>query len=322
VVSLFVPWLADAARLTGYPVVEVDGWRTRGHGGFRVVEGIVAHHTADGPGEYPSLRIVRDGRSDLPGPLSNYGLGRSGTVYVVAAGQCWHAGASQWAGFRDLNDEFLGIEAESRGTVDDWSAAERDAYDRLCAAALHYMRRGAERLAGHREVCIPSGRKIDPAFIDMPAMRGRVARMLLDPLARIPRTGGAPPSMPGGTAPTTRGDEMIIPCTLRRDDPSNPKRLWGGFKVERGKDLRGHDSRAFDTAFFSVKTLYGSASLRVAAQDSAGNVIQWWPARGYATLGVNAELVDEVPPGTRFVTVEGVADPLTEVVATGIGIAK
>lgn len=317
-VSIHVPWLADAARLTGYPVVEVDGWRTRGHGGFRVVEGIVAHHTADGPGEYPSLRIVRDGRSDLPGPLSNYGLARSGAIYVIAAGQCWHAGASQWAGFRDLNDEFLGVEAESRGTVDDWTAAQRDAYDRLAAAALHYMRRGADRLAAHKEICIPAGRKIDPAFYDMGAMRGRVAWLLGDPLARIPRTGGAAPSMPG-TAPTTRGDEMIIPAALRRDD----RRFWGGFKAERGKDRKGHASRVFETAFVSVKALYGTASFRAAAQDSNGAVIKWWPAQGYATLGANAEFVDEVPEGTRFVTVEGVASsPDAEVVATGLGVAR
>ncbi|GEL20848.1 N-acetylmuramoyl-L-alanine amidase [Pseudonocardia asaccharolytica] len=181
-------WLADAARLTGYPVLEVAGWRTRGHGDFRQLEGVVLHHTADGPtGNYPSLGVVRDGRAGLRGPLANLGLARDGTVLVIAAGVAWHAGASRWAGFADLNWTFLGIEAESRGTVDDWTPAQRDAYPRLVAALLHYMRRGADRACGHKECALPPGRKIDPAFWDLPALRRRVDWMLADPLARIPR---------------------------------------------------------------------------------------------------------------------------------------
>lgn len=180
--GIFVPWLADAARLTGYPVVELAGWQARGHGGFRAVEVVVAHHTAGAPlGDYPSLGVVRDGRAGLDGPLANYGLGRSGTVYVVAAGVAWHAGASAWAGFYDLNDEAIGIEAESVGTRDDWTWEQRDAYPRLVAATLHYMGRGAERACGHRECALPAGRKIDPAFWNLPALRGEVARYLADP---------------------------------------------------------------------------------------------------------------------------------------------
>jgi hypothetical protein len=190
--SLYIPWLVDAARLTGYPVVDVPGHRARGHGGMRAVEGVTGHHTADGPGEYPSLFIVRDGRSDLAGPLAHLGLGRSGTIYVIAAGLCYHAGASQWAGFLDLNDEFIGIEAESAGTRDDWTDAQHDAYPRLVAALLHFMRRDASRFAGHREVCLPTGRKIDPAFLDLPAFRKRVEWLLGDALARIPRFANPP----------------------------------------------------------------------------------------------------------------------------------
>lgn len=188
--GIFVQWLADAARLTGYPVVEVTGWRDRGHGGFAAVEGVVTHHTG-GPkaGEYPSLAVVRDGRADLPGPLSAFGLGRSGTVYVIAAGVSWHAGASAWAGFSDLNSRFLGIEAESAGDGS-WTAEQRDAYPRLVAACLYYMRRDAGRVCAHRECALPAGRKPDPAGIDMGQFRARVAELLADPLNRIPLNGG------------------------------------------------------------------------------------------------------------------------------------
>src|SRR3569833_4027510 len=174
---VYVPWLVDAARSTGYPVVEVPGWQTRGHGGMRVVEGVVGHHTAtadSAPGDYPSLDIVTHGRADLAGPLCNLGLGRSGTVYVVAAGCAYHAGASRWLGFLDVNDEFLGIEAESAG-AGGWTPAQLDAYPKLVAALLRYMSRGVERYAGHKDVCIPVGRKIDPVGIDTAWLRERAA---------------------------------------------------------------------------------------------------------------------------------------------------
>lgn len=174
---MYVPWLSDAARSTGYPVVEINGWRSRGHGGMRLVEGVVGHHTGtpdSAPGDYPSLGVVTNGRSDLAGPLCNLGLGRSGTIYVVAAGCAWHAGASAWAGFTDLNDEFLGIEAESAGTGG-WTAAQRDCYPKLVGALLKYMSRGTDRYAGHKDVCLPHGRKPDPVGIDTVWLRGRAA---------------------------------------------------------------------------------------------------------------------------------------------------
>lgn len=186
--GLYISWLADAARMTGYPVMEVPGWRARGHGPMRAVEGVVFHHTANPqPGVYPSLRIVRDGRADLAGPLAHLGLGRDGTVFVIAAGQCWHAGASAWAGMFDLNDEFVGVEGESAGTRDDWTPEQRDCYPRLMAALLHFMRRGADRAARHAEVCQPAGRKIDAAYWSGPQTRERIAWLLGDPPHRIPR---------------------------------------------------------------------------------------------------------------------------------------
>lgn len=178
--TFYIPWLADAARTTGYRVVEVAGWRTRGHGGMRAVEGVVGHHTGTAgtaPGDYPSLGIVTNGRSDLAGPLAHEGLGRDGTIYIVAAGCCYHAGASRWAGFVDLNDEFIGIEAESPGHGE-WTAAQRDCYPKLVAANLRYMSRGADRYAGHKDVCLPAGRKPDPVGIDTAWMQNTARQYL------------------------------------------------------------------------------------------------------------------------------------------------
>lgn len=165
--------LADACRKSGLPVVEVDGWKSRGHGQMFAVNTIVCHHTAtskSAAGNYPSLGIVRDGRSDLPGPLSQLGLGRDGTVYVIAAGVSYHAGGTFYP--RQDNWHAIGIEAEHDG-VSPWSPAQYDDYARLVAALAEHYGVPLSNVQGHKEVAKPLGRKIDPNF-DMTDFRARV----------------------------------------------------------------------------------------------------------------------------------------------------
>lgn len=169
--------LADACRKSGLPVVEVKGWRRRGHGQMEAVQTIVTHHTAtsaSAPGDYPSLRVVRDGRADLPGPLAQLGLGRSGTVYVIAAGVSFHAGEVGLEAWD--NWHAIGIEAEHDG-VSDWPPEQYDAYARLCAALCEHYGIGPDQTLGHKEVARPLGRKVDPNF-DMGAFRDRVAALM------------------------------------------------------------------------------------------------------------------------------------------------
>lgn len=186
--GFYIPWLADAARTTGYKVVEVAGWRTRGHGGMRALEVLVGHHTGTprtSPGDYPSLNVVTNGRAGLPGPLAQYGLGRDGTIYVIAGGLAYHAGASRWAGFIDLNDEAIGIEAESDGSGF-WTPQQLDCYPKLVAAILRYMSRGVDRYAAHRDVAVPAGRKPDPTGIDSGWMRATAQRYLTSGIPTTP----------------------------------------------------------------------------------------------------------------------------------------
>lgn len=168
-------WLADTCREWGLVVVEVDGWRTRGKSTLSPSV-LVLHHTA-GPakGDYPSLGVVRDGRPDVPGPLANVGLGRTGTVYVIASGVSNNAGRGSWRGVGG-NANTIGIEAESVGTRDDWTPAQRVAYPLLCAALLDGMGRDTTWMCGHKEWA--PDRKIDPAYWDMDRMRGDVQTLL------------------------------------------------------------------------------------------------------------------------------------------------
>jgi hypothetical protein len=181
--------LADAARLSGLPVVEVAGWKTRGHGPITSVRGTVCHWTATADsavGDYPSLPVVRDGRSGLPGPLCNLGLGRGGTVYVVAAGLAYHAGEGYWPGIgSNGNANLLGVEAEDNGDGR-WTAAMLDAYPRLNAAlTVHYgyplgLNIGHNEWAPDRKVDIrswPGG---------MAGFRNQVAAVLAGPPRHVP----------------------------------------------------------------------------------------------------------------------------------------
>jgi len=190
---VWATWLADAARMTGYPVIEVSGWERRGSSGGRAlnaVEGVVLHHTAGAKtGNYPSYNVVLKGRTGLSGPLSQLGLARDGSIYVFGAGRANHAGESFWAGFSNLNGYFIGIEAESVGYGQDWTQAQKDAYPRLVAAILHYIRRNGGRAGGHREVGLPKGRKTDPAGFNMNEVRSLVDSYLANPSAI--RRGGA-----------------------------------------------------------------------------------------------------------------------------------
>lgn len=169
-------WLVEAAAETGYPVVIVDGWENRGNSSSYEPTTVVAHHTAgpSGNGDMPSLGIIVNGRSDLPGPLANYGLGRSGTIYVVASGKANNAGDGSWSGCNS-NYCTVGIEAENDG-YQPWPEAQLDSYARLSAAILERLGRGVDRLCGHKEWA--PGRKVDPHDLNMDRARTAVARLL------------------------------------------------------------------------------------------------------------------------------------------------
>lgn len=170
----YLTQLADIARRTGYPVTEVAGWRTRGHGPQPAVRGIVAHHTAGqtGGGDYPTLAVVRDGYSGLPGPLSQFGLGRSGRIYVIAAGRCWHNAPSTSANHTNSNS--IGIEAENDGRQA-WPLQQLDAYYKLCAELCRAFNLPASRVMGHKEV---NRGKPDPHSINMNTFRNRVNQFI------------------------------------------------------------------------------------------------------------------------------------------------
>ena len=173
-------WMPDVLSGAGLKVSLVDGWETRGHDGLGRILGVICHYTGtpDTRRNMPTLDLLVRGRSDLPGPLSQLGLGRDGTYYIIASGRANHAGRGEWNGITAGNTSLIGVEAENSGRRDDpWPAVQLDAYHRGVAAILREVGRTAASCCGHREYARPTGRKTDPNF-EMDDFRQRVAAIL------------------------------------------------------------------------------------------------------------------------------------------------
>lgn len=178
-------WLPEVLEDAGLKVAEVPGWRTRGRGDVSQIRGVICHHTAGADashGVMPTLNTLVNGRpasKDAPalsGPLSQLGLARDGTFYVIAAGRANHAGAGEWQGIDTGNSSFIGIEAENTGRPDDpWPAVQIDAYARGVAAILTKIGADSSMCCGHREYA--PKRKVDPSF-DMNSFRSQVAAIM------------------------------------------------------------------------------------------------------------------------------------------------
>lgn len=190
-------WLPDVLEAAGLEVSRVDGWEFRGRGDAGNIVGVICHHTGTTvhrDQNMPTLQTLIDGRSDLAGPLSQLGLGRDGTYYVIAAGRANHAGVGSWQGVVTGNSSFIGIEAENSGQPDDpWPAVQMDAYRRGVAAILRHIGKPADFCAGHKEYALPHGRKDDPSF-DMASFRSGVAALIAQNVvpaaAVVPASGG------------------------------------------------------------------------------------------------------------------------------------
>lgn len=174
--------LLDTLAAYGLSFTTIAGWERRGSSMFDP-QGVIVHHTG-GPaagGDYPSLQVVINGRPDVDGPLANLGLGRSGHVYVVAAGRANHGGVGSYAGVTG-NSKWWGIEAENNGSQP-WPSRQVDCYHRLCAALCEFSGIPPSMVVGHKEYAKPAGRKPDPHTLNMGVFRTDVGAAMTAPPA-------------------------------------------------------------------------------------------------------------------------------------------
>lgn len=147
---------------TGVPGIEA--WSARNYGPMRAVWGALCHHTGTSwlaPGDYPTLRVVRDGRPGLENSLSMFGLGRYSYIYLISEKLSWHAGVGAYNGLTDGNGYLGGIEAESDGLPGHWTAFQVKAYPRLVASILIEIHDTDRYTTRHATWALPPGRKND-----------------------------------------------------------------------------------------------------------------------------------------------------------------
>ncbi|MGE2716999.1 peptidoglycan recognition protein family protein [Mycolicibacterium litorale] len=172
-------WLADVLRDAELRLVEYPGWRSRGHGDFRDIRGVMVHHTGS---DTASAASIATGRADLRGPLAQLHIGRDGTVTVVAVGVAWHAGVGMypWLPTNMGNWHTIGIECANTGTGPaaphrtNWPDAQYDALVRSCAAINRRLAQSAGRTIGHKEYAGRAQGKWDPGAIDMVILRADI----------------------------------------------------------------------------------------------------------------------------------------------------
>lgn len=174
-------------RSHGLRVVELSGWYGRGVDGSFDPDGVLCHHTASSADGLAGTTILRYGRSDLSGPLSQIGLSRNGTVYLVASGRANHAGTAKSSGTMGSgngNGFYIGIEAMNRGTGERWPKAQYDAYVKLCAVlSVEITGNSHNTVRAHKETSVTG--KIDPfgptpyeGSFDMDKFRARVKSVM------------------------------------------------------------------------------------------------------------------------------------------------
>lgn len=191
-VTTAYPNLDEHLRAWGLTVVEVSGWRTRcARSTTFTPTSVVCHHTA-GPstGNAPTLNYIVDNN------LSQFVLGRDGTVYLVSGNRMNHAGyGGPLRGVpKDEGNRYSwGIEAENNGRGQEWPAAQLKAYYRLAAALVNLMGTNETCVFAHKEWA-PT-RKTDPRGIEMEGFRARVKAELA--------------AGKGGSAITPNGDPVL-----------------------------------------------------------------------------------------------------------------
>ena len=308
--------LDRAFQGSGLTVIEYEGWRNRGHGTPGPVEGVACHHTAGPPtGNTPSLNTVVYGRSDLPGPLCNLYLSRNGEVYIIASGIAYHAGDTL-QGWQD-NNSAIGIEAEATG-VDSWPKGQYDAYARMCSCLASYYRLPIGHVVGHKEICDPPGRKIDPNY-DMNAFRSAV------------QSGGGVPAQAAADFPDDEENQMFIMLdNVDVTPPPDPGPDPGAPHVEHHAvyEYRFHGQRTCEagggsniakSAWACFSVAWGGCQVYIAAGDGKGRMWNLLGAPGkLAGVKNNSQIPFPLPEGARFVSVEGLRDGPGTIVACDV----
>lgn len=200
-------WLEDVLReALGDRLVVEDGWADRGVGGtMGDIWGVMIHHTGN---SRETVDVIRDGRSDLPGPLSQGLIKPSGKFHLIAVGPCNHAGIGDYGPLHDDgNRRLIGFECAWPDIAPDgsynasqrWPDAQIVTMRDASAAVVKKLGYGSDRVIGHKDYAGARQGKWDPGNMDMNWFRGEVGKDLagqFDPKPTVPPTPQPAPVLP------------------------------------------------------------------------------------------------------------------------------
>lgn len=279
-------WLADVLRGAGLTVIEMPGWKQRGHGDFGEIWGSMYHHTGSNG---TTAEYCRDGRPDLAGPICNVHVNRQGHMTMVAAGVAWHGGSGAYRGIQRnaANWHTIGFEVQYDGK--DITPAQREAMVVAMAAISAFLQRSAlESVVGHREYSDQG--KWDPGNVNMDDVRARVQRQIAAGPGRV--VGATEPEVTSGVAWSLGPGEYYGPLSGPNESIS------GMFGEPSGKMA---SLRAFQHSVgIPVTGVYDSATRDAARAVQQRHKIYGWgqvsratfeAALKEATMAINLETV-------------------------------
>lgn len=180
----------------GLDAVGHRGWVGNVRPGAFTPQGCMVHHTASGDSE-GIVDLCYRGRADLPGPLCNIVVRKSGTLHVVSNGRANDSGMGSSVVLADVRrDKSPPGTAKQRGLADDtngnpwfydieivnlgngtdpYPVHQQAAVVGALAAICQAHGWAATRIVGHAEW---SARKVDPRGLDMNHLRDAVASRL------------------------------------------------------------------------------------------------------------------------------------------------
>ncbi|MGW1796959.1 N-acetylmuramoyl-L-alanine amidase [Streptomyces sp. NPDC001984] len=260
-----------ALKAEGVTVVEVGDWEHHNRnskGPWGPVNGVMIHHTVT-KGTDATVKICRDGRSDLPGPLCHGVIAKDGRVHLVGYGRANHAGlgdpdvlaaviAERAApadneATVDGNRHFYGFECENLGDGHDpWPEAQLLAIERVAAAIARHHNWHELSTIGHLEW---QPGKVDPRGFTMDSMRARIAKRL----GTKPQPAPAKP-LPKPTRPTVDLSKLVAAARSNPSAKGTPVTYSGVKTVEAALVNEGLLSKTYSDGHYGSTTVTAYAA--------------------------------------------------------------
>ena len=134
---------------------------------------IVLHHDGGASDKSGLNYLVALWRAYKPGGKTkaasyHFYIGRNGeiTKCVPISRRAWHCGVSTGPQGPDVNDYSIGICLANRGDGEPYPEAQIKAALWLCNTPLYVGQPSVRWITTHRLICLPEGRKVDPAHFD------------------------------------------------------------------------------------------------------------------------------------------------------------